>query len=182
MSFEFAQELGVHKKKMHGIKTVMIISEKSTSDTIKKKKDGKSFQCYLCKTNYHAMKELRIHMKSHERDQKCEICKMELTHSEIGSHLCGEEKSIRCDYCAHEFTATSKLIDHLEQSHETKKHYECEKCPKFLSSLALREYHMKSHDFDAPKRFICEICSKSFPSKVSLNAHTKIHDTSRKCK
>lgn len=157
------------------------ILDKSEIDAIKKKKLENRFQCYLCRTDYYGIRELRDHMKRHERDKKCEICKMTLTHSELNSHLCGKESSIRCDYCANEFTTTLKLIDHLEKSHETKKLHQCEKCPKFLASIALREYHMKSHDLDAPKRFICEICSKCFASKVLLNAHSKTHGN-RKCK
>lgn len=145
----------------------------------KKKKDEKVFQCYLCKINFNLAFHLRIHMKCHERDNTCEICKMELTSSELNSHLCDEEKSIRCDYCPVEFTATMKLLEHLKNTHD-KKFYGCEKCPKFFAMIALKEYHMKTHEKDLPRPFRCETCSNAFASKDSLRTHIKTH--MKKCK
>lgn len=163
-------------KKTKTVKQRLPKEKKEKIRVRKTKKIEKSYQCYLCRTNFSTTEEIRVHMKRHERDQKCELCKMELTFNELYSHLCGKEKSIRCDYCADEFTATLKLIDHLEESHEKGlSFHQCEKCPKYFAMLTLKEFHMASHNGQS-NQFVCKICSKAFSTKISLNVHVKRHE------
>ncbi|XP_055311588.1 zinc finger protein 878-like [Sitodiplosis mosellana] len=173
MSFDLPWKLGSHIRKMH---TTQFALPKKSRSTTRRKKEEKSFQCYLCQTSFSTMKEVRVHMERHKRDQKCKICRTALTVNELNSHLCGEERSIGCEYCSNEFTITAKLLEHLKTDHATKKMHKCEKCPTFLAMIALKEFHMKSHELDAPKRFICEICSKAFASKLRLRGHIERHD------
>lgn len=118
-------------------------------------------------------------MNSHVLEKKCnrcEVCELRLTPAELKSHLCGKLRSIRCDYCSVEFTMTSKLVDHLIESHETNlKFYHCEKCPKYFSMAALVEFHMGSHAHDVPKPFVCDICSKDFAKLKNLKQHSETH-------
>ncbi|XP_055311535.1 zinc finger protein 700-like [Sitodiplosis mosellana] len=178
MAFELAIELSRHITEYHSIKTVTVPRlPKEKTRAARKKKEGKSYQCYLCRMSFNTFfNGVHVHMKRHERDQKCEICKTELTLNELNSHLCGDEKSIRCDYCADEFTATSKLVEHLDKSHEKGKLlYRCEKCSKYFSMFALKELHMKVHD-RAPKQFVCKVCHKNFASKLLRKVHVKRHN------
>ncbi|XP_055311551.1 zinc finger and SCAN domain-containing protein 12-like [Sitodiplosis mosellana] len=155
--------------------TPVLSLPETTKIARKRKRVERIFQCYLCGMNCSTKQILRAHMYLHERCHKCDICKTALTQNELNSHLCGEEKTIRCDYCPIEFTVTLELLEHLEKSHEKRKFYRCEKCPKFIASIALKETHMKSHELDAPKRFICEVCSKAFTSRVNLRSHRRSH-------
>lgn len=134
----------------------------------------KQFQCYICKIDSLTAENLRAHMKKiHRRDFKCEICKMALTLNELNTtHMCGDEKRIRCDYCPIEFTTTPNLLEHLKNSHEQKKFYKCEKCPKFFPMIVLKEYHMKTHEQDLPRIYRCKKCSKRFRWKSCLIVHS----------
>ncbi|XP_055311500.1 zinc finger protein 595-like [Sitodiplosis mosellana] len=162
---------------------------KQLSCHVRENHDSKdSFQCYLCKFDFATVKQLWMHMKRHARDQKCDICKTELTLNELNSHLCGDGKSIRCDYCVDDFTITSKLVDHLEKSHKKRKIHRCEICSKVFWSIALKELHMLSHAQDAAVStheqdtampFACDICSKVFCKKFQLGRHMKTHDEQR---
>lgn len=181
IAFELAVELkrhmtATHVSKPKAVKQRLPKEKKEKIRGRKRKKLEKTYQCYLCRTNFSTTEEIRVHMKRHERDQKCEICKMELTFVELNSHLCGERRSIRCDYCATEFTATLKLIDHLEESHEKGlSFHQCERCPKYFAMLALKEFHMASHDGQS-KQFVCNVCSKTFSTKILLKTHSKRHE------
>ncbi|XP_055322856.1 zinc finger protein 208-like [Sitodiplosis mosellana] len=165
MAFGLPKELQHHVRKSH------------------KKAMEKRIECYLCKTEFETIEVLRVHMKRHERDHPCSICKMDLTPSELGSHLCGDEKIVTCEYCPNEFTATLKLVEHIEMSHRNEKFplkfYRCDHCSKFYPSIVLKKLHLKSHEQDAPKRFVCKICKKAFSSKYSLQTHRKSHDEMR---
>lgn len=146
-------------------------------------KTNTCFQCYLCKIEFDNISETKEHMKLHERTNKCAICRMRLTLNELNSHLCDNIKSIRCEYCQDKFTATSKLLDHLNKSHEQRKFYNCDGCPKYFPMIALKEYHMKANGHDAPKLFACNVCPKTFRCKITLNKHMKCHSmTSERCK
>ncbi|XP_055311515.1 zinc finger protein 878-like [Sitodiplosis mosellana] len=205
MSFELLKELRHHVKEVHEkkvkpkrkrkpkLKPIQSLPEKTTisgrkklsrhvrevheenRSTTRRKKEEKSFQCYLCRAIFSTAKELRVHMERHERDQKCEICKTELTLDELSSHLCGEKRSIGCEYCSNEFTITLQLVEHLETAHENKKLYKCEKCPIFFASIGLKEFHMKSHEHDAPRPYVCKVCSRAFAKKILLRYHTERH-------
>lgn len=136
----------------------------------------KSFQCYLCQRCFPLLRELRIHMKCHERSYKCEICRSPLTFNELNTHLCGKEESIDCDYCPNTFIATSKLVKHIETSHGKRKFYQCEKCPKFFPMITLKEWHIITHAQDLPRLFVCNICSKAYAMESVLKTHIKSHD------
>lgn len=141
---------------------------------------GKQFQCYLCRMNFITITKLRVHMKCHEKDHKCKICKAALTRNELNTHLCGDEAFISCEYCDDEFTATLKLLEHLQKSHVRRKFYQCEKCPKFFVMIGLRKYHMKTHAQDEAE-LVCNVCCKIFDSTRQLKRHMNSHDT-QNCK
>ncbi|XP_055311487.1 zinc finger protein 595-like [Sitodiplosis mosellana] len=135
------------------------------------------YTCHLCEKDCHTQSNLQSHFKHHVKMTKCQVCKRSLKLDDLNSHLCGKEKSIRCDYCPNEFTTTSKLVEHLEKSHETNvKFYQCEKCKKCFPMIALKDFHMISHAQDEPKPFVCEICSKAFSKEYYLKVHSETHD------
>lgn len=139
----------------------------------------RGFECYLCKIkvgNYHA---IRRHMtQQHERDKKCDVCKMPLTSNELKMHLCGTEKTIDCDYCKQQFSATVDILKHLDDAHAQKRLYRCENCPTFFPMPILKEYHAAQHVV-VPKLFICEICSKRFATNNSLRLHMDTHNAEK---
>ncbi|XP_055311573.1 zinc finger protein 700-like isoform X2 [Sitodiplosis mosellana] len=180
IAFELAAELARHMTACHDTKTIIVPRlPKEKTRAVRKKKEGKSYQCHLCRTSFSTFNGVRVHMKRHERDQKCEICKMELTANELSSHLCGDVKSILCDYCPIKFTVTSELVEHLKKSHEKRKQfYRCEKCSRYLPMFVLKEFHMKSHAREL-KPFVCKVCHKDFASKLLLKLHAKRHDETK---
>lgn len=135
------------------------------------------FECYLCKTELESLGALKMHFQLHSRDQKCDICKIPLTLNELNHHLCDDIKSIKCEYCPKSFVATIKLLEHLE-THEKRRFYRCDKCPKFLPMVTLKEHHMKTLH-DKPKKFVCSVCSKAFADRYQLDKHKRTHTAKR---
>lgn len=140
--------------------------------------DEPKFECYICKIEMNQLSDLRNHMKDHERNQECKICKESLTVSELSSHLCGQEKKICCEYCDKSFTSTFRLLEHLKKPHENRKLYRCSKCPLFFPMTILRIYHMAQHNNEVllPMSFLCNVCGKTFKTSYQLDNHKKTHE------
>lgn len=154
-----------------------------------------SFECYICHQSkylksveavrrhlerYHSKyskstEAMRHHLKQSENKwKKCKICKWRYGPNKLDHHLCGNEKSVQCDYCHKEFTATTKLLQHLERDHDEKKFIRCKKCSRFYAMQFLTDMCLASH-VEIPKKYTCETCSKSFASRHNLSAHMKTH-------
>ncbi|XP_031621089.1 PR domain zinc finger protein 5-like [Contarinia nasturtii] len=137
----------------------------------------KSFQCVLCKLEIDSKEALRMHMKLHSRDHLCDVCKVPFTLDELNNHLCDNEGSVCCEYCQQTFTTTIKLLEHLG-THDKKKFYRCDECPKSFPMIKLKQYHITvSHS--KPKLFTCTICRKAFATKRSRTTHEKSHNAVR---
>lgn len=140
-----------------------------------------AFECFICKVEIESVPALRRHMEIHARDQKCKICRADLSLDELNAHLCGNQTTISCEYCEVTFTSTIKLLEHLKSPHEKKRLYRCQNCSKFFPMLALRHYHMAQHENEVPqKKYPCNICGRLFAGHDRLNKHKKTHEDKEK--
>lgn len=163
-SFESATELGIH------------LSTKKVSFA-----RPKSFECFICKKyESKTQRAMRKHIKKHRVKNcnlsKCEICRKR---SDWTSHLCGGENSeIQCEYCSERFKTTTKMQQHLNNIHTTKRRlYRCAKCPQFFALIFFRECHQASHS----ENYECNLCEKKFTNSQSLYYHKRTHSF-QKCK
>lgn len=145
------------------------------------------YECYMCKYKFKGLPFMRKHMKLHINGQRfqfhfCSICRIRLNQTKMNSHVCGQKDSVQCEYCSKQFTATIKLLNHLEKMHETNRRlYQCGKCTKYLPMIFLRDSHQNTH-VDEPEKYskssvhkkmlnvekskdhLCEECGKTFSS------------------
>lgn len=131
-----------------------------------------TFECYLCKKRQKKFNRAMEHMKLHSEQISCEVCKVDLTSSQLKLHVCRKNDSIKCDYCEMEFTATIDLLKHLKNAHEPKE-YQCKICKESFPSNKLYDLHMEMHI----KPFMCHICSNTFATKPQLIHHFNVHET-----
>jgi KRAB domain-containing zinc finger protein len=94
---------------------------------------------------------LRIHRKTHEPRQTCEICGSSVSASLFKVHV---------------------------QMHELRKHgakFECEICPKKFYMKKDLSQHRKAHD----KKYKCDLCCKRFAFKQHIRKHMLVHLVAR---
>lgn len=151
------------------------------------------FECFVCKRfTTRSEKIMRKHIERHDRQPKkpvsakkfrrvCLICRIPLTVTNFGTHLCGDKVDVQCEYCAEKFTATKPLCEHLDAVHKTQRNlYTCAKCPRIFAMVFIRDNHETSHSQNL-RPFKCEKCPKKFARQISLSKHIKLHD-SHTCK
>lgn len=126
------------------------------------------YECYICKKEMKLLANIRKHMKLHtEITEKCIVC--QYNGNQIDQHLCIPEESLSCEHCPTTYSATKRLLEHLETDHNDKKKFKCTKCNQHFKMMFLKIIHEKIHDNFRP--FDCDICSKSFTYKESLLRH-----------
>lgn len=155
---------------------------------IKRKKDirNKIFECYKCKTKCSSFWKTSVHLKQHDAEEKykCIVCGSRfILWQEFNRHLC-HGSDIRCSYCNETFAATIALLNHLEQSHDEKTLFKCEKCAQFYSMSSLRQYHIMIQHADIEseesKQFVCNVCKKRFSNKYALRSHEEVHSDEKR--
>lgn len=146
------------------------------------------FECYKCKQSLSSLWKISVHLKQHDAEEKfkCIVCGMRFIQWKMfNQHLC-QGISIKCSYCDELFTTTTSLLNHLDQSHEEKTLFKCDKCGRFFSMLILKQIHMLQQHLDEQtadnKPFVCKICKKGFGTKVSLRNHEEIHSDEKRKK
>lgn len=144
------------------------------------------YECYKCKQSLSSLWKTSVHLKQHDAEEKfkCFVCGMRFIQWEMfNQHLC-QGTSIKCSYCDEIFTTTISLLNHLDQSHDEKTLFKCEKCGRFFSMLILKQIHMLQQHLDEHtvdnKPFVCKICKKGFGTKGSLRSHEEIHSDEKR--
>lgn len=157
----------------------------TTIETRRKGRPNRSFECYRCKAQFPSSWKTSVHLKKHyaEEKHKCTVCGSRfIMWNDYNRHLC-QGTTITCSYCNAIFDTTIALLNHLEQIHDEKTLFKCEKCAKFYSMELLKQIHMVQHAGTASednKPFGCNVCKKRFATRLSLRNHKEIH-SEEKC-
>lgn len=147
---------------------------------------GRMFECYRCKIQFRSFRKTSVHLRQHYAEEKfkCNVCGVRfILLDDYNQHLC-QGTSIACSYCNEIFDTTNALLNHLEQSHEEKTLFKCEKCAKFYSMELLKQIHMLQHseqfETEDSKPFGCNVCKKRFANRLSLRNHKEIHSEEKR--
>nr|XP_019537892.2 gastrula zinc finger protein XlCGF57.1-like [Aedes albopictus] len=106
--------------------------------------------CTFCGKNFKIMAHLKVHLRSHTKEQPYE-----------------------CDQCHKKFGYETSLKTH-RLVHTNERPYKCDVCDVSFRQLN----HLKAHKFlhSGQKPFECEICKKSFALRGNLTIHMRIHE------
>jgi len=139
--------------------------------------EGRVHSCPICKTNSNSAASLRVHMKSHTKE---ELDALNPNRDKImfrNVEIKPVEGGFVCSKCPNSYVYKLKhsLNTHIIRHHQDKSNWvPCEICGKqFMSPWALR-LHMQLHE--NKKQFVCDICNKGFNRKNTLFTHKKFHD------
>lgn len=188
--FHSEAQLVLHKRKMHGLVSVLFQCEIchkkfQTVPLLKKHRrihtaSDRLYGCSSCSKAYSSRGSLRLHVETKHNGRKpipckCKICgRMLKSNSNLVVHMRSHgERSLECSVCGWRTKTRNCLRSHMD-THAVEKKYLCDTCgSKFFCSGSLRK-HKALHD-DKDIRYRCEICNKSYKTKESLNDHLKAH-------
>lgn len=147
--------------------------------TVKVKKVGRLFECYLCKTTLKSFKESRKHLGAHNEatPNVCEICHLRFSAKAWAEHLC-KGQIVNCEYCPETFHSTVTLMEHLNCHKDQHNLYKCTECPKIYAVLWLLEVHKREHN-NMEKIYGCDLCERRFKSNWLLTKHRATHSPTR---
>uniref|UniRef100_A0A1Q3G1B6 C2h2-type zn-finger protein n=1 Tax=Culex tarsalis TaxID=7177 RepID=A0A1Q3G1B6_CULTA len=105
--------------------------------------------CTFCGKNFKIMAHLKVHLRSHTKEQPYE-----------------------CKKCNKKFGYESSLKTHL-LVHTNERPYKCQQCDQSFRQLN----HLKGHKFlhSGEKPFSCVVCKKAFALRGNLTIHMRIH-------
>ncbi|XP_038104042.1 gastrula zinc finger protein XlCGF57.1-like [Culex quinquefasciatus] len=105
--------------------------------------------CTFCGKNFKIMAHLKVHLRSHTKEQPYE-----------------------CQQCNKKFGYESSLKTHL-LVHSDSRPFKCEQCDQSFRQLN----HLKGHKFlhSGEKPFSCVVCKKAFALRGNLTIHMRIH-------
>lgn len=141
------------------------------------KSDEKSYECYECRKNFDAFRDLRSHMHDHDDSRKpfeCVTCKMRFVHlNSWFRHRSRHTKNIHdCEYCDQAFSTLTPLKHHIQDMHKDQlKAYKCDQCSEEFALHFLLVWHIEWHK--KAKQFICSTCDAVFFNERKLKAHIR---------
>lgn len=144
-------------------------------------------RCGTCDKSFFNAHQLERHLKIHEGEYLCDICKRKLsskrtlTNHMLSLHLNKASRS-KCEYCG-KFFIWSSLRNHILSIHKNQRKYKCDVCAKgFFNCDKLRRHLAAVHLTE--RNHICTICSRKFTHKWHLTRHYKtvhVHKPTFKC-
>lgn len=104
-------------------------------------------QCSICHKSFRGPGMLKMHMKTHEKENKLPTCTI----------------------CSKEFKSKSILYRHRATHFNTQKEHRCTICDKTFSSAYQLNAHIQRHQKNIP----CKQCDKTFPTSVALKVNAR---------
>lgn len=82
-----------------------------------------------------------------------------------------------CPLCPSTFCSNNDLLDHIKETHDSKRPYRCQLCVKkttFRHHNALDQHMYMKHE-TGEKTHTCSQCDKKFSLEYNLERHVKLH-------
>ena len=136
-------------------------------------KGEREFACETCKRSFYSEDEIKKHVCKH---YSCDTCDMKFIRERNlklhkRSHL--GETIFSCMQCEALFEKKKQLNSHKNITHNDRKKYACDLCPKAFKTSSGLKQHILWHRGEKP--FKCEICDMTFTTKSHLQSHSLIH-------
>ena len=147
--------------------------------------------CDTCGKSFLSPGSLRNHIKLHhndlERNFQCDECEKRffyisaLTQHKKQVHLgIKPEKNKQCPHCEYKCSSQSVLDIHIASTHEGKRDYHCELCPKTFARIGGLKTHIKIVHENV-RNHVCETCGNRYANKHILKDHIDaVHKQMRK--
>lgn len=170
-----------------------------------RKRDEKSFECFVCHTMFAQEKALRYHFPLHEGVQfACPLCDKYFSMPKyVRDHMIykhGFDKKSKlpplkqrtienfeyhkpivsrfeCYLCHRTYPSRSKLSSHMKSHKDI---MECSICMKIFKSNESRRRHMQLHTADPSRLHHCLICNKAFVVRRYMMSHMRTSHTNPK--
>ncbi|XP_070203725.1 gastrula zinc finger protein XlCGF46.1-like [Littorina saxatilis] len=112
----------------------------------------KNHVCEVCQKSFLGYRQLKLHKKKHNRDQK----------------------KLMCGICGNVYWTHFALTDHIDRKHTSNK-FVCPVCNKLCCAKRVLNAHMKTHSKDKQAVFPCSHCKLKFTKPYNLKVHQRIH-------
>ncbi|KAG5876662.1 hypothetical protein JTB14_027139 [Gonioctena quinquepunctata] len=137
--------------------------------------EKKMISCTKCSKQFTLWKNLRVHMREHERPKEkytCPTCSMVLNSRKCYlKHTQLHEGNVhQCEQCPKVFSRKDTLKEHIRKTHHGEE-ATCEICKKVVKSKKLLKHHMETHD---EKKLKCTECPAAFKQNKNLRRHIKL--------
>ncbi|CAL8141583.1 unnamed protein product [Orchesella dallaii] len=149
--------------------------------TILMEKDGRRYECNICKKKFRTEYTIMIHLSSFtgKKAFNCELCgKRFFTNRNLESHFQAvhkDECQFKCSVCKMGFPQQDLLEDHIISTHTSgSKPFKCKVCNSGFNIHSQLKAHMMIHTGERPHE--CHCCSARFIRKSHLKLHSKRHE------
>ncbi|XP_065077550.1 gastrula zinc finger protein XlCGF57.1-like [Ochlerotatus camptorhynchus] len=136
--------------------------------------------CTFCGKNFKIMAHLKVHLRSHTKEQpyECNQCHKKFGYeTSLKTHrlVHSDERPYKCDLCDVAFRQLNHLKAH-KFLHSGEKPFECMVCKKAFALRGNLTVHMRIHDGPVTSPFQCRICvGKKLNDSNALKRHLKAH-------
>lgn len=137
----------------------------------------KPFNCTLCAKNFSVLETLRLHMRTHNKEEsaiyQCDVCQRSFIDKAYMKRHRAKHDVPTCKICNLQFKSMFELNVHKfkHSGIRVPRAYECYLCKYNTMNSQHCRSHMMKHIGDRP--FKCNLCTKSFKRKGNLNIHNK---------
>lgn len=146
--------------------------------------------CKICLKTFHSVRDLQIHMSSHQGENQTKSTDKENTSDESEMSDSSERKKYKCKICSNEFSSSETMEKHINEEHPVSisvnhtNEASCTICTKSYANNRILRWHISRVHRNGKivqRRFAksavkCKICFKRFNTIRILRAHiTRYH-------
>ena len=179
-----------HFTKFHPdeIKRKVTTFEKDPIKFNKRKSIIKNLRCDTCDIKFDNRHKALYHFQKHHDDQvTCEICGYVANKHNMHIHrkrihhldtITTNKLNKKCDKCDTDFKVAEDMDNHLRESHNCDKQFECKDCDKtWVSHLSLELHYVEVHE---KIMYSCDICGYTVNEVAPLKRHQRsVHQGNR---
>ncbi|XP_062533596.1 gastrula zinc finger protein XlCGF57.1-like [Armigeres subalbatus] len=140
--------------------------------------------CTFCGKNFKIMAHLKVHLRSHTKEQpyECNQCHKKFGYeTSLKTHrlVHSNERPYKCDLCDVAFRQLNHLKAH-KFLHSGQKPFECTVCKKAFALRGNLTIHMRIHDGPVGSPFQCRLCvGKRLNDSNALKRHLRAHPNAK---
>ena len=128
-------------------------------------------QCKICDIRSKTLVDLKFWDKT---CPKCKIYFPTIEAKEMKQHIKNHQRDFSCNVCEKEFGRYKYLMQHKRETHNTDiEKWQCELCPKVYKQERNLKFHIKLRHSSDIIKISCRFCTAEFLYRFSLNRHLR---------